>query len=229
MLNPARARVLGLDGCPGGWAGALVDGPTITLRRYHGWDAGLLEALAEDVDVVAVDIPIGLPRPGETRTCDLAARAHLGVRRSSVFPAPPRELFGHASHAAASAASKALCGKGISVQAWNIYDRIAAVDRIVTPEMQRRLVEVHPEIGFRELAGFDLGSKRHKPGRDARQQKLNEIWPDVTPRLPGAHSDDVLDAIVAAWSGLRWLSREAVLLPAVPPRDDHGLFMAVAG
>lgn len=229
MLSRARPRVLGLDGCPGGWAGALVDGPAVTLRRYEGWGAGLLEALAEDVDLVAVDIPIGLPLPGEARACDLAARVHLGVRRSSVFPAPPRELFGHSSHADASSASEALCGKGISVQAWNIYDRIAAVDAVVTPESQQRLVEVHPEIGFRELARGDLGSKRHRAGRDARQSALTEIWPDVTPRLPGARRDDVLDALVAAWSGLRWLRGEALLLPAVAPRDSRGLLMAVAG
>lgn len=228
-MRPVGPRVLGLDGCPGGWAGALVDGPTITLHRYDGWGSGLLEALSEDVDLVAVDVPIGLPRPGDTRACDLAARRRLGARRSSVFPAPPRELLGHATHAAASEASKALCGKGISVQAWNIYGRIAAVDAVVTPETQRRLVEVHPEIGFRELAARDLGTKRHRAGRDARQEKLSEIWPTFVPHLSGAKPDDVLDALVAAWSGLRWLRGEAVLLPAVPPRDDHGLLMAVAG
>jgi predicted RNase H-like nuclease len=227
-MTQMRGRVLGLDGCPGGWAGALVDGPRVTLRRYDGWGAGLRAALAEDVDLVAVDIPIGLPRPGEARACDLAARAYLGSRRSSVFLAPPRELFGHPTHADASAASKALCGKGISVQAWNIYERIAAVDAVVTPETQRRLLEVHPEIGFRELAGRDLGPKRRRAGRDAREEQLIEIWPDAEPRLSGAKRDDVLDALVVAWSGARWLRREAVLLPGVPPRDDRGLLMAIA-
>jgi predicted RNase H-like nuclease len=226
-------RVLGLDGCPGGWAGALVDesvdhsvdGSSVLLRRYNGWSAGLVEALAEDVDLVAIDIPVGLPEPGHTRTCDVAARAWLGRRRSSVFSAPPRELFGFETHAEASAASKALCGRGISIQAWNIYGRIAAVDTVVTPAVQHRLLEVHPEIGFLELAG-DLGSKRHRAGRDARQRALP--W-GIEPRLAGAKPDDVLDAMVAAWSGLRWLRGEAVLLPADPPRDARGLLMGVAG
>lgn len=221
-------RVLGLDGCPGGWAGALVDGRNVSLRRYDGWGAGLLAALAEDVDLVAVDIPVGLPRPGRVRDCDVAARTHLGVRRSSVFPAPPRELLGRASHAEASAASKTLCGKGISVQAWNIYGRIAAVDAVVEPETQRRLVEVHPELGFRLLTGRDLGSKRQRAGRAARRAALAGLWPALPARLPGAHGDDVLDAVVAVWCGLRWLRGDAVLLPAVPPRDERGLLMAIA-
>ncbi len=218
-------RVLGLDGCPGGWAGALVDGSSVELCRYDGWD--LAAPLAEDVDVVAVDIPIGLPAPGQRRTAETAARALLGVRRSSVFPAPPRELLGLASHAETVAASRALTGRGVSIQAYNIFGRIAAVDASVTPADQARLVEVHPELAWLELAGRDLGSKRRAAGRDAREAVIRRVW-DVGPRLAGAKRDDVLDALVCAWTAQRWLAGAAVLLPDRPERDPRGLLMAIA-
>lgn len=219
-------RVLGLDGCPGGWAGALVTPEGITLRRYDGWS--LREPLAADVDLIAVDIPIGLPPLGSVRGCDKAARNVLGLRRSSVFPAPPRELLGIDGHAATTARGRELGAGGVSIQAYNIFGRIAAVDASITPADQRRVVEVHPEVAFFELAGLDLGSKRHRTGRDAREAALRAVWPDVAPQLFGAKPDDVLDALVCAWTGLRWLAGTATLLPADPPRDARGLLMAIA-
>ena len=48
--------VLGVDGCRGGWLGALA-ADTVT---WH-WSAAVEDLLALPADVVAVDIPIGLP------------------------------------------------------------------------------------------------------------------------------------------------------------------------
>lgn len=42
--------------------------------------------------ITAIDIPIGLP-PDRPRHCDITARALLGPRRSSVFPAPVRNVI----------------------------------------------------------------------------------------------------------------------------------------
>ena len=223
-------RVLGLDGCRGGWAGALLTDGSVQLRRYEGWGPGLAAALEEDVDLVAIDIPIGLPAPGHRRTADEQARAMLGRRASSVFPAPPRELLGLPSHAAASAASVAAGSGGISIQGWNIYGRVAAVDALLTPALQARVVEVHPEVAFRELAGRDLGSKHQAAGQVARRDALRAALRVAPPdRLPGAAPDDVLDALACAWTARRWLAGTARLLPAQPPRDARGLFMGIAG
>jgi predicted RNase H-like nuclease len=51
----------------------------------------LTDFLVETVDlgVLAVDIPIGLPEGKEHRQCDLAAKAFLKPRSSSVFFTPP--------------------------------------------------------------------------------------------------------------------------------------------
>ncbi len=229
----AGVRVLGLDGCPGGWAGALVEGRSVELRRFDGLAAGLTEALAVDVDLVAVDIPVGLPATGAARACDAAARAYLGRQGSSVFPAPSRALLGLGTHAATTAASVRLTGRGISIQAYGIYPRIAAVDGVVTAAVQRRLLEAHPEIAFRLLAGGRLGSKHTVAGRDVRADLLATVFdrplPATGPWLRGAKRDDVLDALVCAWTAQRWLAGTALLLPDDPERDAHGLLMGIAG
>jgi predicted RNase H-like nuclease len=208
----------------------LVTDDEVRWRHYPGWGDGLREALTEDVEVVAIDIPIGLPRLGETRPCDAAARKWLGPRRSSVFSAPPRELLGCRSYAEALARSRELTGRGISAQAYGIYPRIAAVDEVVAPADQRRLVEGHPEIGFMLLAG-DLGSKHHAAGRQAREAALRAVLPpfDLRDKPRGVAVDDALDALACAWIARRWCAGTAILLPPQPIQDDRGLWQAVGG
>ena len=222
--------MLGLDGCPGGWAGVLVSDTEALWRRYDGWGDGLRAALAEPVDLVAIDIPIGLPAPGTARACDVLARKLLGPRRSSVFSAPPRALLSAADHRAANALARELTGRGISIQAFGIYGRIAAVDTVVTPATQTRLVEIHPELAFRELAG-DVGTKHDAAGLNRRETALRQALPpfDLTERPPRVRRDDALDALACAWSARRWLAGTAVLVPGDPPRDERGLFQGIAG
>ena len=50
-----------------------------------------VEAVGPALSAVAVDIPIGLVA-APARQADLAARAFVGPRRSSVFPAPHPEV-----------------------------------------------------------------------------------------------------------------------------------------
>ena len=205
-------RVLGVDGCPGGWVAALVDGPTVT------WYAGSLARLLElDADVVAVDIPMGMPAGGERRACDLAAAARLGSQRSSVFPCPPRAVLAARSHAEASELSRAAGSVGVSIQTWNIVPKVREADGLRDP----RLLEVHPEVSFRALAtGADIGDaglagKKSPAGRAARLTLLQRWLPaaDVPEPRPGrAAPDDCLDALVCAWTGQRWLLGQAEVL-----------------
>ncbi len=85
-------RVVGVDGCPGGWLAAVYDpsGPELALRVHTSFRELLFRY--SDAACVAVDIPIGLAR-GEARGVDGEARKVLGPRRSSVFPAPDSWLL----------------------------------------------------------------------------------------------------------------------------------------
>lgn len=154
----------GADGCRAGWV-VIVD-----LGDEHT-DALVLatfdDVLALGADVVGIDIPIGLPTVGP-RTCDVAARARLGSRRSSVFPAPVRAVLGATDHADAVARSRAACGRGVSIQAWNLVAKIAEVDSLVVPGDP--VFEVHPELSFATLAGAPLATR--KKGREGRAERL---------------------------------------------------------
>ncbi len=63
-------RVLGVDGCPGGWLGAVVTTqPSPTVEWVLLPDATALVALAATCAATGVDMPIGLA--DGPRTCDV--------------------------------------------------------------------------------------------------------------------------------------------------------------
>jgi predicted RNase H-like nuclease len=215
------SAVLGVDGCPGGWVGALVRSGSVT------WHAGSLASLlALPAAVVAIDIPLALPVAGERRACEVAARAVLGAQRSSVFFAPPRAVLDAADHADASVRARAAGSVGVSIQTWNIVPKIAEAMAFADP----RLIEVHPELSFRALVAArvaarpsgragagrtaTLNSKKSAQGR-AERLALLRTWVDVdlpSSRPGGAAVDDCLDALVCAWTAQRWLAGTAAVL-----------------
>lgn len=143
--------VLGVDGCRGGWIGALVRGRSLEWLTL----ADATAILAVDAAVIAIDIPIGLPEPGDEyrRSAEIEARAFLQPWSAvhSVFFTPVRPILNAGTYAEANALSKQLTGKSMSRQTWNITDRIAAVDDALGDIADERVVEVHPEVSFRLL------------------------------------------------------------------------------
>lgn len=196
--------VLGIDGCPGGWVGALVTASGVT------WHAGsLVSLLALPAAVVAIDIPLAMPVGGARRACEVAARSRLGAQRSSVFFAPPLAVLSAGSHAEASALSRAAGSVGVSIQTWNIVPKVREALSLV----DARLVEVHPELSFRELGAITAGKKT--PVGQAERLALLRTWVALEvpePRPAGASVDDVLDAAVCAWTAARWLAGTALVL-----------------
>ena len=194
--------VLGVDGAPGGWVGALVEGTQVS------WYGGSLASLMElGAAAVAIDIPLALPVDGRRRACEVLARERLGTQRSSVFFAPPVAVLDATSHAEASVLSRAAGSVGVSIQTWNIVPRIAEALEV------DGLVEAHPEVSFREL-GTVTASKKTALGREERAALLRTWVPfDLpSPRPARAAVDDCLDALVCAWTAARWLRGEAVVL-----------------
>ena len=211
-------RVLGVDGCRAGWVGALVEGDRVTWHHLPDITA----ALAMPADVVAVDMPVGLPAYGR-RDCDLLAKAVLGRAHSRVFLAPPRGVLAAGSYSDAGRLHRELTGgRGLSVQTWNLVPKIREVDAVADDP---RLVEVHPELSLAELAGTGpLPSKKTAAGRAARVSLLTGWVPDLGD-LPSG--DDGLDALAAAWSGARWLAGRARTLPEHPTYDEIGRPMRI--
>ena len=153
-------------------------------------------------ELVLIDIPIGLLDEGP-RSCDVEARKLLGPRRSSVFPAPSRRLLRARSY-------RGQC----SIQLWNILGKIREVDQVMTPRLQRRVRESHPECSFALLNGAPMRFPKKTPEGLAERRAL--VGP--VRRLPGAAEDDVLDACALLWSARR---RHVALGDG--GRDERGL------
>ena len=213
------AAVLGVDGCPGGWVGALVG-----AEGQISWHVGsFAQMLALRAEVVAVDIPIGLPSGGARRQADVAARRILGASASSVFFTPCREVLAASDHLSASELSRAAGGVGVSVQTYSILPKIREVDELLQANvlLRSRVVEAHPEVSFRHLMqessrdAEPLPRKVLASGRAARLALLRSWQPHVqlpSPRPGRCSADDCLDALVCAWTGWRFLRGEAQVL-----------------
>jgi predicted RNase H-like nuclease len=212
--------VAGVDGCTTGWV-IVTAGQAIVRRDFRA----VVEALPEDA-VIGVDMPVGLLdrwTPGG-RACDRAARASLTTKRSSVFSAPPRAAFGARTLADAQAR-----GCRMTIYSLAIMRKVQDVDSVITPRLQKRIFEVHPELSFMAMnRGRPLGArKKERAGRDERYRLLCEAGIHV-PSLPtGAAPDDVFDACAAAWSAKRLAHGRGRRVPDPAPRDRRGLRMEI--
>ncbi len=168
----------------------------------------------KDVEVVAVDVPIGFG----PREADAAARVYLKGAASTVFSIPARELleqpFGP--------------GLGVSAQAHALGPRIVHITDLARADS--RIREVHPEVSFRAMNGGRSLHYRKKSGGGAleRIELLRRHGIDLTKLGTAASAplDDVLDAAAAAWSADRIAIGAARSLPD-PPQHADGLAVAI--
>jgi predicted RNase H-like nuclease len=148
-----------------------------------------------DEAVVGVDIPIG----AGPREADRLARRFVGPRRSSVFPAPTAESLRAQAFAETT---------GVSRQLFRLFPKI----REVAPYADDpRVIEVHPEVSFRGLAGADLAApKTTWNGFQERRRLLATAGIELPDELRSdAPLIDVLDAAAAAWNADRYARGEA--------------------
>jgi predicted RNase H-like nuclease len=230
----SSGRVLGVDACRAGWIGIVLGGgesqPCVapTIRE-------LAERAAADgpLQVVAIDIPIGLADAGRRRA-DQLAREALGRRWPSLFITPVRESVHAGDFPAALAANRRLAGEGISRQAFALRAKILDVDhwlRGISPP-PTRVVEAHPELSFAELAGAPLAVRKSTwAGAEVRRGLLAQagitLAGDLGPAGQQAGVDDVLDAAAAAWTARRVSQGTARCLPDPPETFSDGIPSAI--
>ncbi len=243
-MNGSAAPVAGVDVMGGAWLIALKRGRIVELHRAPVFDDVL--ALTAGAACVAVDMPIGFP--GEAvaggRECERLARARLRGRASSVFSSPCRQALEAACHAEANRINRASSPdrRGLSRQSWSLFRYMREIDRVMTPALQARIIEAHPELAFTALRDqaarhepdFQIiARKRSDQGRAQRAELLRRAGfadPDRLLRRVGAlgaRADDVLDACVMAWTATRIAAGTAGRLPAMPPLDSRGLRMEI--
>lgn len=230
------AWVAGVHGCSDGWAVALrpSDGSHVGFRIVAS--ASELLRLPERPTLIAIDIPIGLldqatPRG---RECDRMARQLLKARACCVFTPPVRDALAKTNYEDANRANAASSpsGIGISRQRFGLFKKIREVDALMTPELQKRIREINPELCFMAMnLGCPLPQSKHDDGgRNRRRDLLSSNG--YGQLVDAARSDasrpveeDVLDACVACWTAERILRGVATRIPEQPVYDSRGLSM----
>jgi predicted RNase H-like nuclease len=240
--------VVGVDGCKAGWL-------AIKIASSFSWEMAVfrefvsLWANYHQAQVILVDIPLGLKAggPGE-RVCDQEARRRLGPKRgASVFPVPYRPTVHFFSeikvYQKVSQFNRRLAGKGLSRQTFNIIPRILEMDRFLLehPEARKVVRETHPEICFwafnrgRPMAYSKTRKGEREKGLVERLDLLQrffppagEIWTEAqgTFRHREVSRDDILDALVAAVTGL-YGGKALKTLPPCPQTDSQGIPMEI--
>jgi predicted RNase H-like nuclease len=244
MSASADIWLAGVDGCPAGWIAAFVrpDGSEVrvcVVKRF----ADVLAA-PEAPAVIAVDMPVGLPeRTGlGGRAAENAVRPLLGARQSSVFSVPSRAAIYAEDYASACACAQETSDppRKVSKQLFNIAPRIREIDSLLRrfPAAADRVFEVHPEVAFWMLNGGraldepkKVKSRPYEPGLELRRTLLIAGGlPEPVVRQPppkGAGPDDLLDALACVAVARRLHRGTARPYPDPPPRDAHGIAMAI--
>ncbi len=223
--------VLGVDGCDGGWVGAVLvpwaPRPRVVVARTI---AELVEAVRSEVDVkvVGIDIPIGLPDSG-IRQADVLARRELRGRASSVFTTLTRSAYLAPTRAEADPVNRDLSRQGVGAQAFSLRAKVLEVDSWVRSRPTVEVLEVHPEVSFAAMTGRTLPGKRTAEGQQARLEALAAAGVARPSVLSGSGYavDDVLDACAVAWTAARRASGLSRTLPDPPEVFSDGIPAAI--
>jgi predicted RNase H-like nuclease len=225
--------VAGVDGCRGGWIAVLWRGagsPATPILCRHFSDV-----LALPAKVIAVDMPIGLPVLS-SRDAERAVRQLLGKRKSSVFSVPSRATFAARDYPEACAINRRHSepSRALSKECFNLFPKICEIDALMTPELQKRVFEAHPEVGFRMMNGEAVAfSKKTKEGAALRKSLLREAGfpvealPPLNALRRDVAPDDILDASALAWVARRIRDGENRRFPAEAKYDMRGLRMEI--
>jgi predicted RNase H-like nuclease len=172
--------------------------------------------------------------------CNLA-RSRLGERQSSVFSVPARAALAAQSYREACDINLSHSDppRRIAKQTFNILARIQEIDVLMSPALQARVFECHPEVSFTIMNGerpLSLAKKvKGRPyteGLALRRQLLQAAGLEPPP-VPARFSsircgeDDLLDACACLFTARRIAAGEAIRLPSDPSLDAKGLRMEI--
>jgi len=237
----ANNQYAGMDGCKAGWVMVTWSGksdaaPQATLIP------DFTSALTTVASTIAVDMPIGLPKLSG-RTCERETRARLGQRQSSVFAVPSRDAVMEHDYVSSCRVNLENSDppRKVSKQCFMLFPKIREIDNEITPDLQSRVWEVHPELAFWAMNGCQpvplakkIKSKPSPEGMALRRELLarngfpvDRLQHPAWPRSKVAE-DDILDACACAWSAARIARGEHISLPAEPEFDARGLRMQIS-
>lgn len=229
--------VAGVDGCPAGWIAVTWDGgPTLASHLCRSF----AEVMALTAMIIAVDMPIGLPE-SSGRPPERAVRQRLGERQSSVFAVPSQAAIYCDDYAEACRVNLLHSDppRKVSKQCFHLFPKMREIDALITPELQARVFESHPELAFWVMNGETpvplpkkLKSAPYGPGLDLRRALLRRAGLPIDDLKPGYRrrdvgADDILDACACAFVAWRILNGRSMRFPQDPLRNPRGLRMEI--
>lgn len=231
--------IIGVDGCKGGWCAVMKDLDGEMQLKFFRHIGEIYEIQPRPL-VIAVDMPIGLLDEAISggRLCEQMARKLLGpIRASSVFSAPVRTgVLKANSYGEANQINRksSLNNIGISQQAYGIFPKLKEIDEFMTPERQKIIREIHPELCFYELNNKTSleKSKSSSEGSMERGKLLAGVGYGslINSYLSNQYShpfklDDMLDACAACWTAERIYNGKTIVIPEKEDIDLKGLKM----
>ncbi|MTI43282.1 DUF429 domain-containing protein [Roseibium hamelinense] len=194
------------------------------------------------LSTIAVDMPIGLPDMvgAGGRGPEQSVRKHLGMRQSSVFSVPSRMAVYCTDYPQACKVAQETSDppRKVSKQAFYLFPKIREIDELMSPALEQRVYEVHPELAFWRLNGGcemslpkKVKSRANLEGLDQRRDLLlahgfSRVFLDQK-RPTGVGRDDFLDAAANSLIAQRLRDGLAEPFPAEFKRDSKGLRIAI--
>lgn len=234
---PEPRLVAGIDGCPAGWIAALWDGAGHLTSRLC---ASFADVMALPAEIIAVDMPIGLPETSG-RPPEREVRAKIGVRRSSVFSVPSLESIRCRDYREACRINLLHSDppRRVSQQCFHLFPKMREIDALITPDHQSRIYESHPELAFWimnnetpvPLAKKAKSGSTHM-GLELRKSLLRRNGVPIDSleasyRRRDVGPDDLIDACACTLVAWRILNRRSIRFPANPPLNARGLRMEI--
>lgn len=240
-MKAGERRLAGVDGCPGGWIAVSIAKSGPLDAEVAIYDAFQSIVRSPDVATIAVDMPIGLPEAigPEGRGPERLVRPLLGARQSSVFSVPSRSAVFKTDYreACAVAAATSSPPRMVAKQCFHIFPKIREIDALMSPELEARVYEAHPELAFWRLNGErpmalpkKVKGRANPAGQEERRALLvrHGFDPSFLGSPPrGAGMDDLLDAAANALVARRIDAGLAQSFPPEPARDARGLRIAI--
>ena len=186
---------------------------------------------------ILIDIPIGLSSIKFKRKIDYDLRKLLPKgRKNSVFNAPSRiSVYSKNYH---EAKMNELCtnGKSISIQSWNISNKIKEVDEFLclNPKFLNLVHESHPELCFYYLnqktplscnkktnegikERIEILSRYYKNSHEVLYESFNKY------KKHGLKKDDIADAMALSISAKNWVNNGKRTIEHHPKIDEKGI------
>ena len=228
----------GIDGCKFGWIViGIAKDQSFIVKKYRTFQDFFQEF--PNAKKYLIDMPLGLADQNYFRDIEKLAREKLKPNKTSTIFSPPcRAAVFAQTYESAKEINIKLTGKSISIQAWNICQKIREMDEflIENKSVISKIHEAHPEICFASLNNGKplISKKKTKEGQQERLALLKQYFPKSMEIFDFYQSnflkkdvkiDDILDALCLSITGYLGNKIGFSYLKTKPNLDAHKIPM----